>query len=120
MDIHENVLRHIPVGGDDGGPGAVQDGPVYAGPVQVLGPGFAPFKPYLRPRFFFIRVSSHMHVHVHCTVCMFARACFSLCVYNIYVCVGWSVSGLYSNGSYHNQYHCTNSTRYIHCTCTCT
>ena len=80
MDIHENVLRHIPVGGDDGGPGAVQDGPVYAGPVQVLGPGFAPFKPYLRPRFFFIRVSSHMHVHVHvhvhCTVCMFACACF--------------------------------------------
>ena len=31
-------------------------GPVYTGATQSMGPGFAPFKPYLRPSYFFIRV----------------------------------------------------------------
>jgi hypothetical protein len=39
---------------------ADRDGPVYDGPVQILGPGFAPFKPYLRPRFFYLRVRCHL------------------------------------------------------------
>ena len=43
---------------------ADRDGPVYDGPVQILGPGFAPFKPYLRPRFFYLRVRCHLwHLH---------------------------------------------------------
>ena len=66
VDIHENVIRHIPA---DPNPdhsdtpeqnGADHDGPVYDGPVQVLGPGFAPFKPYLRPPFFYLRVSIYI------------------------------------------------------------
>jgi E3 ubiquitin-protein ligase MARCH6 len=58
VDIHENVVRHIPpVAADGDQDNANRDGPVYDGPVQVLGPGFAPFKPYLRPRFFYIRMA---------------------------------------------------------------
>lgn len=33
-------------------------GPVYTGATQSMGPGFAPFKPYLRTKNFFVRVSS--------------------------------------------------------------
>ena len=33
------------------------EGPVYNGENQILGPGFAPFKPYLRPKYFISRVS---------------------------------------------------------------
>lgn len=73
VDVHENVIRHIPRGGDDQPPDPVAEreddqqghneapapdpeGPVYDGPAQVLGPGFAPFKPYLRPHFFYLRM----------------------------------------------------------------
>ena len=71
MDIQENVLRHVPQ--DPGHDGPAPDGPVHDGPVQILGPGFAPFKPYLRPRFFYIRVSGPIlsaciHTHLHCDV----------------------------------------------------
>ena len=55
VDINEVVIRHIPYD--------IQfQGPVYDGPVQVIGPGYAPFKPYLRPRLFYLRVSfSYKH-----------------------------------------------------------
>jgi E3 ubiquitin-protein ligase MARCH6 len=53
IDIHENVLLHIPAEPNPDNP--APNGPVYDG-IQVLGPGFAPFKPYLRPRFFYVRV----------------------------------------------------------------
>lgn len=50
VDLHGDVLQEVP-------PDAEQEGPVYTGPLQVLGPGFAPFKPYLRPSYFYLRVS---------------------------------------------------------------
>ena len=104
VDVHENVLRQVPFEPSPAGPapegsgpapenpgpapegpgpapenpGPAPNGPVYDGPAQVLGPGFAPFKPYLRPHFFHLRVSinhiytctctcmyMYIHVHVH-------------------------------------------------------
>jgi E3 ubiquitin-protein ligase MARCH6 len=49
VDMHGTVLYELP----DGTP---QPGPVYGGNPQVLGPGFAPFKPYLRPRYFVLKL----------------------------------------------------------------
>ena len=49
MDVHGNVIREVPFD-------ASHEGAVYTGRLQVLGPGFAPFKPYLRPKYFYIRV----------------------------------------------------------------
>lgn len=72
VDIQENVVRHVPVDPSQDGP--APDGPVYDGPVQILGPGFAPFKPYLRPRFFYIRVSGYSS-----TVCIYTSPL--LCAY---------------------------------------
>ena len=51
VDVHGSVLREVL-------PGAHVDGPVFTGRLQVVGPGFAPFKPYLRPHYFYLRVSS--------------------------------------------------------------
>lgn len=50
VDVHGSVLREVPFGADG-------DGPVFTGRLQVIGPGFAPFKPYLRPHYFYFRVS---------------------------------------------------------------
>ena len=51
IDLHGKVITAIPSG-------PVEDeNPVHTGPLQVLGPGFPPFKPYLRPPYFFLRVS---------------------------------------------------------------
>lgn len=50
VDLHENILREVPYDPN-------HEGPIYTGPLEVLGPGFAPFKPYLRPPFFHFRVS---------------------------------------------------------------
>ena len=50
VDLHGKVLRYVDFNPD-------QQDPVYTGPLQVLGPGFAPFKPYVRPNRFYIRVS---------------------------------------------------------------
>ena len=49
VDLHENMIREVPYDPN-------HEGPVYTGPLEVLGPGFAPFKPYLRPPFFHLRV----------------------------------------------------------------
>ena len=62
VDVHETIIREVP-------PGPTPEGPVYDGPAQVLGPGFAPFKPYLRPYYFHLRVrgphtSPCMHVQL--------------------------------------------------------
>ena len=58
VDVHENIVRHVPRDANrDQAELADANEPVYDGPVQVLGPGFAPFKPYLRPTFFYFRVS---------------------------------------------------------------
>ena len=49
MDVHGAAIAHVP------------DDPEYNAPLytrlQVIGPGFAPFKPYLRPKYFYFRVS---------------------------------------------------------------
>ena len=50
VDLHGKVLRYVDYNPD-------QQDPVYTGPLQVLGPGFAPFKPYVRPKHFYTRVS---------------------------------------------------------------
>ena len=50
VDLHGKVLRYVDYDPD-------QQDPVYTGPLQVLGPGFAPFKPYVRPKHFYTRVS---------------------------------------------------------------
>lgn len=50
MDMHGKVIQALPYDPN-------WEGPVYTGPNQVLGPGFPPFKPYLRPRYFGLRVS---------------------------------------------------------------
>ena len=31
--------------------------------LQVVGPGFAPFKPYLRPKYFYFRVSPFIKIY---------------------------------------------------------
>ncbi len=49
VDIHGNPIRHIEYD-------PTWEGPVYIGDNQTLGPGYAPFKPYLRPKYFQIRV----------------------------------------------------------------
>ena len=58
MDLNENLLREIPYN-----PDVANQEPPYTGPLQVLGPGFAPFKPYLRPYYFFPRVSDVVLTH---------------------------------------------------------
>lgn len=50
MDMHGKVIQGLPYDPN-------WEGPVYTGPNQVLGPGFPPFKPYLRPQYFGLRVS---------------------------------------------------------------
>lgn len=50
MDMHGKVIQALPYDPN-------WEGPVYTGPTQVLGPGFPPFKPYLRPQYFVLRVS---------------------------------------------------------------
>ena len=55
VDVHGSILRTVPSDAD-------VKGPVYSGRLQVIGPGFAPFKPYLRPRYFYLRVSSRTGV----------------------------------------------------------
>ena len=49
VDLHGNVIRYVDYNPD-------QQDPVYTGPLQLLGPGFAPFKPYVRPAYFYARV----------------------------------------------------------------
>ena len=51
VDMRGQAMHELP----EGDP---QPGPVYNGEPQVLGPGFAPFKPYLRPKFFYVKVSA--------------------------------------------------------------
>lgn len=51
VDMRGQAMQDLP----EGNP---QPGPVYNGEPQVLGPGFAPFKPYLRPKFFHLKVSA--------------------------------------------------------------
>ena len=51
VDMRGQAMLDLP----EGNP---QPGPVYNGEPQVLGPGFAPFKPYLRPKFFHLKVSA--------------------------------------------------------------
>ena len=50
VDLHGKHIRSVDYDPD-------QQDPVYTGPLQVLGPGFAPFKPYVRPSYFYTRVS---------------------------------------------------------------
>ena len=52
MDIHGNVIQEVPYD-------PAKKDPIYTGPQQVLGPGFAPFKPYLRPPYFYLRVRAY-------------------------------------------------------------
>lgn len=67
VDLHGKVIRYVDYNPE-------QQDPVYTGPLQVLGPGFAPFKPYVRPPYFYTRVSCyiagshHVHVHLYSTV----------------------------------------------------
>lgn len=55
VDVHGSIIREVPYN-------PTHEGPLYTGRLQVIGPGFAPFKPYLRPSNFYFRVS-------HCHVC---------------------------------------------------
>ena len=50
VDVHGTIIREVPFEPN-------HEGPIYTGRLQVLGAGFAPFKPYLRPRYFYFRVS---------------------------------------------------------------
>ena len=50
IDLHGKVIRYVEFNPD-------QVDPVYTGPLQVLGPGFAPFKPYVRLNHFYLRVN---------------------------------------------------------------
>lgn len=47
--MHGKIVQSIPYDPDF-------TGPAYTGPTQTIGAGFAPFKPYLRPPYFFLRV----------------------------------------------------------------
>lgn len=46
IDIHGNIIQYIPLHSH------------YVGSrrLEVLGPGYAPFKQYLRPKYFYFRV----------------------------------------------------------------
>lgn len=48
MDVHGSIIREVPLNSDEHNNNDR---------LQVIGPGFAPFKPYLRPRHFYFRVS---------------------------------------------------------------
>lgn len=50
VDVHGSIIREVPYDADN-------DGSIFTGRLQVIGPGFAPFKPYLRPKYFYFRVS---------------------------------------------------------------
>ena len=49
VDMHGKIIQAVPYDPQF-------SGPAYTGATQTLGPGFAPFKPYLRPSYFFLRV----------------------------------------------------------------
>lgn len=49
VDVHGSIIREVPFDSNEDS--------LYTGHLQVIGPGFAPFKPYLRPRHFYFRVS---------------------------------------------------------------
>ena len=49
MNVYGEIVRVIPLE-------QIQNGPVHD-ELQQLGAGFPPFKPYLRPFYFFFRVS---------------------------------------------------------------
>ena len=53
VDVHGKVIQVLDYDSN-------WESPAYTGPNQVIGPGFAPFKPYLRPGWFYLRV---------CTLC---------------------------------------------------
>ncbi|KAL5467202.1 hypothetical protein EMCRGX_G031401 [Ephydatia muelleri] len=73
VDINEAVIRHIPY--DPQFPG-----PVYDGPLQVTGPGYAPFKPYLRPRLFYLRILGFVAFST-CTAIVFCTVVLTLPVF---------------------------------------
>ncbi|XP_019864267.1 PREDICTED: E3 ubiquitin-protein ligase MARCH6-like isoform X1 [Amphimedon queenslandica] len=57
VDMHGNVIMTLPYDPN-------WEGPVHPGPAEVLGPGFAPFKPYLRTKYFFLRVTILLFISV--------------------------------------------------------
>lgn len=59
VDLHGNVIASIPASPIE------EEGPVHTGPLQVLGPGFPPYKPYLRPPYFYLRVSLVDCLYLH-------------------------------------------------------
>ena len=82
VDFSENVIREIPYDPND--TNDTNTGPVYTGPLQVHAPGFAPFKPYLRPTYFYIRVSVLSPDNISST------DLFSLFVYQLIFCLGFT------------------------------
>lgn len=78
VDLHGKVLRYVDYNPD-------QQDPVYTGPLQVLGPGFAPFKPYVRPKHFYTRVSLYLVSTVfevrHIFGFIIVNKCTKICVY---------------------------------------
>jgi E3 ubiquitin-protein ligase MARCH6 len=61
--MHGNIIHYLEYDSD-------WEGPAYVGANEVIGPGFAPFKPYLRPSYFFLRIVSFIIITLGGFLCV--------------------------------------------------